>query len=90
MGFPHGTVVKNLPSNAGDRGSIPGSEGSPREGSGNPLQDFCLENPKDSGAWEAEVHAVTKNQKPVSNQARARELMLLLSRFSHVRLCVTP
>ena len=25
-GFPGGTVVKNLPANAGDSGSIPGSE----------------------------------------------------------------
>ena len=24
-GFPHGTVVKNPPANAGDRGSIPGT-----------------------------------------------------------------
>ena len=24
MGFPGGTVVKNLPANAGDRGSSPG------------------------------------------------------------------
>ena len=24
MGFPHGSVVKNLPANAGDVGSIPG------------------------------------------------------------------
>ena len=25
MGFPGGLVVKNLPANAGDKGSIPGS-----------------------------------------------------------------
>ena len=24
-GFPHGSVVKNLPANAGDMGSIPGA-----------------------------------------------------------------
>ena len=34
---------------AGDQGSIPGSERSPREGSGNPLQYCCLENPMDKG-----------------------------------------
>ena len=41
-------VVKNLPANAGDvkdAGSIPGSERSPGEGHGNPLQYSCLENP---------------------------------------------
>ena len=30
-------VVKNLPANAGDAGSIPGWERSPGEGHGNPL-----------------------------------------------------
>ena len=29
MGFPGGSIVKNLPANAGDRGSIPGSGSSP-------------------------------------------------------------
>ena len=36
-GFPDGSVVKNLPANAGDMGSIPGLERSPGEGNGNPL-----------------------------------------------------
>ena len=38
MGFPGGTVVKNLPDNAGDAGSIPGSGRSLGGGNGNPLQ----------------------------------------------------
>ena len=38
--------VKNPPVNAGDMGSIPGSERSPGEGNGNPLQYSCLKNPK--------------------------------------------
>ena len=39
--FPWGgSVVKNLPANAGDVGSIPGSGRSPREGNGNPLPVF--------------------------------------------------
>ena len=45
-------VVKNQPANAGDlrdMGSIPGSRRSPGGGHVNPLQDFCLENPKDRG-----------------------------------------
>ena len=37
-GFPGGTVVGNLPTNAEDLGSIPGSGRSPGGGSGNPLQ----------------------------------------------------
>ena len=58
-------VVKNLPANAGDirdAGSIPGSERSPGEGNGNPLQYSCLENPMDRGAWQATVHEVAKSQ----------------------------
>ena len=43
-------MVKNLPANAGDMGSIPGLGKSPVEGNGNPLHFSCLENP-DSGAW---------------------------------------
>ena len=42
-GFPHGSMIKNPPANAGDMGSIPGSERSPGEGSGNPFQYSCLE-----------------------------------------------
>jgi len=38
LGFPGGSVVKNLPANAGDTGSIPGFGRCPREGNGNPLQ----------------------------------------------------
>ena len=36
--------------NVGDLGSIPGLGRSPGEGNGNPLQDYCLENPMDRGA----------------------------------------
>ena len=45
--FPGGSKVKASASNAGDRGSIPGSGRSPGEGNGNPLQYYCLENPMD-------------------------------------------
>ena len=58
-------VVKNPPAKAGDgrdEGSIPGSGRSPGEGNGNPLQDSCLENSMDRGAWWAIVHGVTKSQ----------------------------
>ena len=37
-------------------GFSPGSERSPGEGSGNPLQYSCLEDPMDRGAWQAVVH----------------------------------
>ena len=56
MGFPGGTVVKNLPANIGDTGdigSIPESGRSPGEGNGNSLQYSCLGNPMDRVAWWA-------------------------------------
>ena len=31
------------------------------EGTGNPLQDSCLENPVDKGAWLVAVHAVAES-----------------------------
>ena len=65
--FPGGSVVKNLPANAGDVGSIPGSGRSPEGGKGNPLQDSCLGNPMDRGAWWASAHGVTKSQTRLSN-----------------------
>ena len=45
-----------------DPGFIPGSERSPGEGRGNPLQNSCLENSMDRGAWWATVHGVAKSQ----------------------------
>ena len=63
MGFPGGSVVKNLPDNAGntgDLGSIPGSGSSPRKGNSNPLQFSCLGNPMDRGAWQATVHGIAE------------------------------
>ena len=56
QGFSGGSVVKNLPDNAGDVGLIPGLGGSPGEGSGNPLQYSFLGNPTDRGAWRVTVH----------------------------------
>ena len=50
-GFPGGAEVKVSALNAGDLGSIPGSERFPGEGNDNPLQYSCLENPLDRGAW---------------------------------------
>ena len=44
------------PSEGPGGGRIPGGR------NGNPLQDSCLENPMDRGAWGAAVHGVTKSQ----------------------------
>ena len=58
-------VVKNLPANAAEKrepGLIPRWGRSPGGGHGNPLQYSCLENPMNSGAWQATVHEATKSQ----------------------------
>ena len=59
--FPGGSEVRKLPVNAGDTGLIPGSERSPGEGNGNPLQYSCLGNCMDRGVFGAIVHVVTKS-----------------------------
>ena len=59
-GFPGGSVVKNLPANTGDVGSISVWGRSPGEGNGNPLQYSCLENPMDRGAWQATGHGLAR------------------------------
>ena len=51
--FPGGAVGKNPPADAGDVGLIPESEGSSGEGNGNPLQDYCLENPTEPGRLQS-------------------------------------
>ena len=48
-------------------GKIPGSERSPGEGHGNPLQYSCWENSMDRGAWQATVHGVAKIQTRLGN-----------------------
>ena len=60
VGFPGGTVVKNLPTNTGDTrdmGLIPGMGRSSGGGNGNLLQYLSLENSLDRGAWGTIVQA---------------------------------
>ena len=64
MDFPGGSVVKNLPADAGDprdKGSVLGLGRSSGVGNGNLLQYSCLENSMDRGAWWATVHGVTSS-----------------------------
>ena len=60
MGFPRGSAVKSPPAKAGNTSSIPGSGRSPVEGSGNPPQYSCLENPMTRGAWWATVRGIVE------------------------------
>ena len=60
MSFPGGSVVKNLPANTGDTGSIPGLGRSLGEGNAYPLQYSCLGNSMDRGTCWAMVHGAAK------------------------------
>ena len=65
LSFPVNAMVKNPPANSGDTtdmSSVPGLGRSLGGEHGNPLQDSCLENPMDRGAWWATVHRVRKSQ----------------------------
>ena len=55
-----GSMEKNLPTNAGNTGLIPGSGRYHGEGNDNPLQYSCLGNPMDRSSWWATVHGVAK------------------------------
>ena len=59
VAFPGAQMVKNPPA-VQETGSVPKSGRSLGEGTGNPLQYSCLENPMDRGAWGTIVHVITK------------------------------
>ena len=69
MGMSTGIPREGLPQrlngeepayNAGDVGSVLGSGRSAGEGSGNPLQYSCPENPMEKGTWQATFHGLSK------------------------------
>ena len=60
-----------MPANAGDArdmGLISGPGKSPGVGSGNPLQNSCLENPVDSGAQGLQAMEATETQRGLRTQ----------------------
>ena len=59
--IPGGSDGKESAHTAGNSGSIPGSERSPGERIGYPLQHSCLENSTDRGTWWATVNRVTES-----------------------------
>ena len=55
-------VVKNLPANAGDVGSIPGWEDPLEEGMPAHSSILAWRIPMDRGAWRATIRRVAKSQ----------------------------
>ena len=83
MGFPGGTVVENLPANAGDLGLIPGSGKPTGGGNGTPLQYSCLKNSMDRGLWQAIVHGVTKRWTWLNNSVAAASINIPFPRHGN-------
>ena len=50
------------------------------EGNGNPLQCFCLENPRDGGAWWAAVYGVAQSWTSLPQTRRGLTLLSQLCR----------
>ena len=55
-------------------GSIPRLGRSPGGGHGNPLQYYCLENPRGRGAWWATVLGVPNSQTGLNDQVHTYTL----------------
>ena len=77
-GFPGGSVVKNPPAGAGDLSLIPGSGRSLGEGSGNPLQYSCLENPMDRGALWTAVHEVVRVRRDLVSERQCVHIYIFI------------
>ena len=67
LDFPGGSDGKESTCNEGDPGLIPGSGRSSKEGHGNPVQYYGLENSKDRGTWWATVHEGAKSWTWITN-----------------------
>ena len=78
-------VVKNLPASTGDLrnvGLIPGLGRSPGGDRGNPLQQSCLEKPRDRRVWQAAVQRVAESD--------AEESLKQLPMAGHMNLLAFP
>ena len=51
------------------------------EGSGNPLQYSCLENPRDGGAWWAAIYGVSQSQTQLKRLSSSSSSRVLWSLF---------
>ena len=56
-------------------------------GNGNPLQNSCLENSMDRGAWRATVHGLANSQTWLSTQySQARKYGMEIQDVSHLHI----
>ena len=88
--FPGGSVIKKLPSSAGDVDLIPGLGGSPGEENGNLLLYSCLGNPVNRGVWWAIVHGVSRVRWDVVTKQQQQCLIYTESRSEGKRQLLNP
>ena len=71
-------MVKNLPANAREAGSVLESGRSFGVGNGNPLHYYCLENSMNRGAWRTKVHGFAKSWSPLNRSKEYEQLQMLI------------
>ena len=90
MGFPSGSMVKNMIANAGDTrdvGSIPGSGRSPWRKKWQLTPVFLPgENPMGRGAWQATVHGVAESDMTSNLAAAAAHASKVMLKILQARL----
>ena len=79
-------MVKNLPANAGDLGSVPGSGRSPGKGNGDPFQYSCLESPVDREAWWATLHGFARVRHDLTTKPPPCTAMSVTARYGNSML----
>ena len=92
IGLPCSSDGKESACKAGNPGLIPGSERSPGERNGNPLQLLACRSSQteEPGAWWATVHGVTKSQTQLSVLHGRVVSMIWFSRTSIIFLLCLP
>ena len=89
-GFPGSAVVENLQESQ-ETQEIPGLGRSPGGGNGNPLQYSCLENPMDTGAWQAAVHGVAElDMTEYTHTGKYQEIMAWRALVVSASACQVP
>ena len=89
--FPGGSVVKNLPANSRDMGSIPGLGRSPGIGNGNPVQYLSWEIPwteepgglPSMGSQRVRYNLVTEKHQHIMYQSENQKTLKSASTYTH-------
>ena len=75
-------MIKNPPTNAGDKGDvglIPRLGRYPGVENRGPFQFSCVKNPTDRGAWQAIIHGFAKSRTRLSDYATRTHVLGLIA-----------